>query len=61
MSLTPLFTNPSTGKLETAKELGEWAAQPMTEDEKKHGFEHEGGFAGWFDLDEDDPRARPGS
>jgi hypothetical protein len=52
MSLVPMFWNPSTGKLCTSAELIEWYDQPMTEEEKKHGFAYQGGFAGLFDLAE---------
>ena len=43
---SPLFWNPSTGRLCTAAQLIEWYHQPMTEDEKRHGFPYQGGFAG---------------
>ena len=42
----PFYWNPSTGRLCTSAQLIEWYHQPMTEDEKRHGFPYQGGFAG---------------
>lgn len=44
--LVPMFWNPSTGRLCTAAQLIEWYHKPMTEEEKRHGFPYQGGFAG---------------